>query len=34
MGKSEKIPIVVSIWLPLFFLFITNTLMSYKINEK
>ena len=34
MGKTEKLPILISIWLPLFFLFITNILMSYKINEK
>ena len=34
MGKTEKISISISIWLPLFFLFITNTLMTYRINEK
>ena len=34
MGKTEKISIVFSIWIPLLFLLITNTLMTYKINEK
>ena len=34
MGKTEKLSIVISIWVPLLFLFTTNLLMSYKINEK
>ena len=34
LGKTEKLSITISIWIPLLFLFIVNTLMSYKINEK
>ena len=34
MGKSEKISIPISIWIPLLFLVISNLLMSRKINEK
>ena len=34
MGKTEKLSIIISIWVPLLFLFTTNLLMSYKINEK
>ena len=34
MGKTEKLPITISIWTPIIFLLIANTLMSYKINEK
>jgi len=34
MGKSEKFPITLSIWLPLFFLIIVNASISFKFNEK
>ena len=34
MGKSEKISISISIWLPLFFLIILNILISRKVNDK
>ena len=34
MGKTEKISIEMSIWVPLFFLLLTNTIIAYKINEK
>ena len=34
MGKSEKISILISIWMPLFFLTISNFVISFKINEK
>ena len=34
MGKTEKLSIIIAVWLPLFLLFITNTIISYKINEK
>ena len=34
MGKSEKISILISVWLPLFILMISSILISYKINEK
>jgi lipopolysaccharide export system permease protein len=34
LGKSEKIPIIISIWVPLIFLLIIVSVFSYKINEK
>lgn len=34
MGKTEKLPITISIWMPLFFLIIVNIIYTYKINEK
>ena len=34
MGKTEKLSITFSIWMPLLFLLIINVLMTYKINEK
>jgi len=34
MGKSEHISILISIWIPLFFLITLNILISYNINEK
>ena len=34
MGKSEQISILISIWIPLFFLITLNILISYNINEK
>tara|TARA_B110000008_G_scaffold151685_1_gene152962 strand:+ start:1555 stop:2628 length:1074 start_codon:yes stop_codon:yes gene_type:complete len=34
MGKTEKLPIIISIWMPIFFLIITNLIYSLKINEK
>jgi lipopolysaccharide export system permease protein len=34
MGKTEKLSITFSIWMPLLFLLIINALMTYKINEK
>ncbi len=34
MGNTEKISIIVSIWSPLVILFIVNTLIIYRINEK
>jgi hypothetical protein len=34
LGKSEKIPIMISIWVPLIFLIIIVSVFSYKINEK
>ena len=34
MGKTEKLSIAFSIWMPLLFLLIINALMTYKINEK
>ena len=34
MGSSEKIPLNVSIWFPLIFLTITNSIFLLKINEK
>ncbi len=34
MGKTEKLSIVIAVWLPLFLLFITNIIISYKLNEK
>ena len=34
LGKTEKIPLTFSVWMPLLFLLIINVLMTYKINEK
>ena len=34
MGKTEKLTITIAVWLPLFLLFITNIIISYKVNEK
>ena len=34
MGQSEKLPIIISIWLPLTILFIFNVFFSYKVNAK
>ena len=34
MGKTEKLDISISVWMPLFFLIIINTIILYKINEK
>jgi len=34
LGKSEKIPIIISIWIPLIFLVIIISMFSYKLNEK
>jgi lipopolysaccharide export system permease protein len=34
MGKTEKISIIFSVWMPLLFLLIINTIMTHKINEK
>ena len=34
MGKTEQIPIIFSIWTPIFVLFIINSIYTFKINEK
>jgi lipopolysaccharide export system permease protein len=34
MGKTEKINLLLSIWMPLLFLLIINSIISYKLNEK
>ena len=34
LGESEKVPVLFSILLPLFLLFLVNTIMILKINEK
>ena len=34
MGNTEKIPVLVSIWMPLFVLLILNSIGLLKINEK
>ncbi len=34
MGKTEKIPIIFSIWIPIFILIFINTIYVTKINEK
>jgi lipopolysaccharide export system permease protein len=34
MGKTEKLPILISIWMPIFFLTMINFIYSLKINEK
>lgn len=34
MGQSEKLPIIISIWLPLIILFLFNVFFSFKVNAK
>jgi len=34
IGRNETIPLLVSIWMPLFILFIISTIGLVKINEK
>ena len=34
MGKTEKISIIMSIWMPLAILAILNLTISYKLNDK
>ena len=34
MGKTEKIPITFSVWLPIILLIIINVIYVKKINEK
>ena len=34
LGKTEKIPIIFSIWIPIFFLTAVNSIFVIKINEK
>ena len=34
MGKTEKIPIIFSVWGPIIFLIIINFIYTIKINEK
>ena len=34
MGKTEKIPIIFSVWAPIIFLIIINFIYTIKINEK
>ena len=34
LGKSEKIPIIFSIWIPIIFLIIVNSIYTKRINEK
>lgn len=34
MGKTEKIPVIFSIWLPIILLIIINSIYSNRINEK
>ncbi len=34
IGRNETIPLLVSIWIPLFLLFLTSTIGLIKINEK
>ena len=34
MGKSEKIPVLISIWVPLTILIISNSVIAFKLNEK
>jgi len=34
MGKTEKISIIMSIWMPLAILMIINSTISYKLNDK
>ena len=34
MGKTEKLSVMIAIWSPLFFLIITNMLLTFRINEK
>ncbi len=34
MGKTEQIPIIFSIWIPIILLIIINTIYTFRINEK
>ena len=34
MGITEKIPLIVAVWLPLLFFCLINLIMLLKINEK
>ena len=34
MGKTEKMSIVISVWIPLLILMVINFLISYKLNER
>ena len=34
LGKTEKIPLIVSVWIPIFLLMLINSVYSFKINEK
>ena len=34
MGSTEKIPLMVSIWMPIIFLSLINLIMLVNINEK
>ena len=34
MGNTEKIPVLLSIWMPLFVLLILNSIGLIRINEK
>ena len=34
LGDTEKIPLSISVWLPLIFLILINTNMMLRINEK
>ena len=34
MGKTEKIPVLLSIWLPIVFLITINLIYTRRINEK
>jgi lipopolysaccharide export system permease protein len=34
MGNTEKIPILISIWMPLIALLLLNSISVVKINEK
>ena len=34
MGKTEKIPIILSVWGPIIFLIIISFIYTVKINEK
>jgi lipopolysaccharide export system permease protein len=34
MGSTEKIPLMISIWTPIIFLFLVNLIMLVRINEK
>ena len=34
LGKTEKIHIIFSIWIPIILLIMINSIYTYKINEK
>jgi len=34
LGNTEKIPVLISIWIPLFVILIFNSVAMIKINEK